>query len=201
MAGVPALRLAGLEPESAVRLLSASLPEPIDPAAAAQIAAATGGNPLALIDLARDLTARQLTESSLADEPVPVGRHLEAHYVRRVRHLHPDVQQWLLIAAADSTGNLDLIAGAGRGLGVPGSPRRRRRGGRPGAARHDRAVPAPARQVRRLQRRTGSGAAAGPCRARLRPSELGLVELEAWHAAQGHPGHRPGGCRPAGAGG
>ena len=66
---------------------SRALPEPIDPAAAAQIATATGGNPLALLDLASELDARRLTESSLADEPIPVGHHLEAFYLRRVRHL------------------------------------------------------------------------------------------------------------------
>ena len=68
-------------------LLQSALPEPIDPAAAAQIATATGGNPLALLDLASELDARRLTESSLADEPIPVGHHLEAFYLRRVRHL------------------------------------------------------------------------------------------------------------------
>ena len=90
MAGVPTLRLAGLPHEAAVRLLPSSLPEPIDPAAAAQIAAATGGNPLALIDLAVELNVKRLAESSLADEPIPVGHRLEAHYLRRVRLLSDD---------------------------------------------------------------------------------------------------------------
>ena len=89
VAGVPVLRLSGLEPDAAVSLLQSALPEPIDPAAAAQIATATGGNPLALLDLASELDARRLTESSLADEPIPVGHHLEAFYLRRVRHLDP----------------------------------------------------------------------------------------------------------------
>ena len=88
-AGVPVLHLPGLRRMPRSSLLQSRLPEPIDPAAAAQIAAATGGNPLALIDLASELDARRLTESSLADEPVPVGHHLEAYYLRRVRHLDP----------------------------------------------------------------------------------------------------------------
>ena len=85
VAGIPTLRLSGLDPAAAVALLTASLPERIDPLAAAQIARSTGGNPLALIDLAQELSIQQLTESSLADEPIPVGRHLEAHYVRQAR--------------------------------------------------------------------------------------------------------------------
>ena len=48
LAGVPGLPLAGLERSRGLRLLLAVVPEPIDPAAAAQIATATGGNPLAL---------------------------------------------------------------------------------------------------------------------------------------------------------
>jgi predicted ATPase len=47
--GIPSLRLAGLDQGSAVALLITSLPVGIDPLAAAQIARATGGNPLALI--------------------------------------------------------------------------------------------------------------------------------------------------------
>lgn len=95
MAGVPTLRLAGLSSDAAVRLLRSSVPEVIDSAAAAQIAVATGGNPLALIDLASELTARQLTESGFADEPIPVGHRLEALYLRRVRHLPSKAQLWL----------------------------------------------------------------------------------------------------------
>ena len=117
-AGIPVLRLQGLAADAAVSLLQSALPEPIDPAAAAKIATATGGNPLALLDLASELDARRLTESSLADEPIPVGHHLEAFYLRRVRHLAPDLQRWLLVAAADSTGNLDLVRSAAEGLGV-----------------------------------------------------------------------------------
>ncbi len=118
VAGIPVLHLSGLAAAAAASLLQSALPEPIDPAAASQIATATGGNPLALLDLAGELDARQLTESSLADEPIPVGHHLEAFYLRRVRHLDPDLQQWLLVAAADSTGNVDLIRSAAKQLGV-----------------------------------------------------------------------------------
>ena len=99
VAGIPTLPLSGLEPVAAVALLNASLPDRLDPLAAAQIARSTGGNPLALIDLAQELSSQQLTESSLADEPIPVGRHLEAHYLRQTRQLAPAVQRWLLVAA------------------------------------------------------------------------------------------------------
>lgn len=119
MAGVPTLRLVGLPTGLAVQLLTGTLPEAIDPAVAMQIAVATGGNPLALVDLARELTVKQLTESSFGDEPIPIGRHLESFYLRQIRQLDADVQSWLLVAAADSTGNPDLIAAAAHELGLP----------------------------------------------------------------------------------
>ncbi|MEU4295568.1 AAA family ATPase [Kribbella sp. NPDC026596] len=184
MAGVTTLGLAGLAPDSAIRLLVSSLPEVIDPAAAAQIAAATGGNPLALIDLANELSIKQLTESSFADEPFPVGHHLEAFYLRRIRHLPPDLQQWLLIAAADSTGNVDLIRAAGQELDLPESA-----GDAAEAA--GLVVLSPSARFRHpLVRSAAYNAAQGGQRRRIHGAlsvasgRLGLLELEAWHAAK-----------------
>jgi DNA-binding CsgD family transcriptional regulator len=184
LAGVPTLRLTGLPIEVAVRLLMRSLPEPIDPAVAAQIAVATAGNPLALVDLAHDLTVKQLTESSFGDEPIPVGRHLEVHYLRQVRQLDADGQTWLLIAAADSTGNLDLIAAAAAHLELPDD-------------RHDRAeaaglveLGATVRFRHPLVRSAAYNAAPGRDRRRVHRAlsvvaeKLGLTELAAWHAAK-----------------
>ena len=47
--------------------------ERIDPAAASAIVRATGGNPLALIDLTRDLSAAELGKLAIAIDPIPVG--------------------------------------------------------------------------------------------------------------------------------
>ena len=96
--GVPVLPLRGLEAESAISLLNTSLAAPLDPAAAARIARATGGNPLALVDLTRDLSVSELVEFGLADVPIPVGRHLEEHYARRLRAAGTDAQRWMLLA-------------------------------------------------------------------------------------------------------
>lgn len=116
MGGIPVLRLAGLNNESAVQLLNRSLPGALEPAVALQIALAVGGNPLALTDLATELSVKQLTESSFGEEPLPVGRHLDSFYTRQVRQLPEDLQTWLLIVAADSTGNIDLITATAREL-------------------------------------------------------------------------------------
>ncbi len=184
LAGVPGLPLTGLEPEWALRLLSTSLPEPMDPAAAAQVITATGGNPLALVDLASELSVRRLTEMSLSDEPLPIGHHLEAHYLRRIRHLAADLQTWLLIAAADSTGNLDLVRAAGQAWGLPADPVEEAEAedlvelGPPIRFRHPLVRSAAYNAVQGSQRRRAHHVLS------VAAEELGLVEVAAWHAAR-----------------
>ncbi|MET0425938.1 MAG: AAA family ATPase [Actinoplanes sp.] len=182
--GIPARRLTGLPPDVAVRLLMRSLDEPIDPAVAVQVAAATGGNPLALVDLAAELTVRQLTESSFGDEPLPIGRRLEQHYLRQVRRLGPEAQLWLLIAAADSTGNLELITAAARELGLPADVAEAVETA--GLVELDRVV----RFRHPLVRAAAYNAAYGRERRRVHRAlaviagKLELVERSAWHAAK-----------------
>ncbi|GAA4063879.1 LuxR C-terminal-related transcriptional regulator [Agromyces indicus] len=118
-AGVPALELGGLEPADAVRLLNGSMRGVVDPLLATRIAEETGGNPLALIDLGREFTAEELTESSVARTPVPLGERLEAHYLRQVDAIPPESRRWLLVAAAESTGDGELVRAASERLGVP----------------------------------------------------------------------------------
>ena len=137
-------------------------------------------------------TRRRLTESSLADEPIPVGHHLEAFYLRRVRHLAPDVQLWLLVAAADSTGNIDLIRLAAEELGVRDVVGEGAELGRPRDAGRQGRVPASAGAVGGLQRRARARTD-GACTARCRTAaaDLALVELEAWHASKATLGTDP----------
>ena len=183
-AGVPTLRLVGLPTDLAVTLLMRSLPDAIDPAVAVRIATATGGNPLALVDLARDLTVKQLTESSFGDEPIPVGRHLESFYLRQVRQLGDAVQSWLLVAAADSTGNVDLISAAAHELGLPADAR----DGAETAGLVE--LGATVRFRHPLVRSAAYNAAAGKDRRRVHRAlsviadKMQLAELEAWHAAK-----------------
>ncbi|MEV8636255.1 AAA family ATPase [Streptosporangium sp. NPDC051023] len=184
MGGVPELVLGGLDQESATALLRRSLAAPIDPASAASIARATGGNPLALIDLAEGLSAPELGGVGLGSDPIPVGRRLEAHYVRRVRQTDAEVQQWVLLAAADTTGNVDFITSAGRAMGL-------------GEGVADRAEAAGLVELREtvrfrhpLVRSAVYNAPSGADRRRAHRAlaaaadHLGMVEIEAWHSAK-----------------
>ena len=190
-AGVASLRIGGLDRQSAVSLLSASVRKPIDPLAAAEVADATGGNPLALIDLALDLTTKELTDSSLRDEPIPIGRHLEAHYVRRVRQTPLPVQQWLLVAAADSTGNLDLIRRTAKGMGLDDHVADvAEEAGLVSLAetvrfRHPLVQAAVYNAAHGPERRRAHQALAASC------SDLGLTDLAVWHSARAVLGTDP----------
>ncbi|WP_245807098.1 helix-turn-helix transcriptional regulator [Krasilnikoviella flava] len=182
--GVPVLRLAGLAPEPAATLLNRSPAGPFTPTAAAAIIRATDGNPLALVDLAADPLLRELTDLGLGPEPVPVGQHLEAHYLRRVMHLPGESQRWLLLAAADSTGNHELLEVASDTLAI--DPARRDDAETAGLVhlepvvgfRHPLVRSAVYGSSSRAERRRVHGALAAAA------TKLGLLESEAWHASR-----------------
>ncbi|MET0767564.1 MAG: LuxR family transcriptional regulator [Aeromicrobium sp.] len=183
-AGVPTHRLSGLPTDAAVRLLVDSVTEPIDPAVAMKIVTATGGNPLALVDLAAELTVRQLTESSFADEPLPIGRHLEQYYLRQVRRLSDVEQTWLLVAAAVSAGDLDLIAATAHRLELPADAAEAAEAaglvelGRTVRFRHPLVRSAAYNAAHGRERRRVHRAVAGVAQ------ELGQADRAAWHAAK-----------------
>ena len=63
---------------------------------------ATGGNPLALVELRRSLTTDQLAGVEPIAGPVAVGERLQQAFARRIEELPPDSQRALLLAAAAS---------------------------------------------------------------------------------------------------
>ncbi|WP_062430792.1 helix-turn-helix transcriptional regulator [Herbidospora daliensis] len=182
LAGVPELLLQGLTQEPATALLLRSLSAPIDPASAAAIARASGGNPLALIDLAEE--ARDMTGLGFGGDPIPVGRRLEAHYARRLGQTDPHVRLWVLLAAADTTGNVDLITSAARALGLDDEVAERAEA--IGLVELHETV----RFRHPLVRSAAYNASSGTDRRRTHrglaeaAAGLGMVELEAWHAAK-----------------
>ncbi|WP_240669699.1 AAA family ATPase [Actinoplanes solisilvae] len=118
--GVPLRDLSGLSPDAATALLAEVADGPLDPGLAAEIAHATGGNPLALTDLGRELTGEQLRGTSPLPSPVPIGGRLEAHYSAQVRDYPAATRAWLLVAAAgDGDPEAQVVAAAASlGAGV-----------------------------------------------------------------------------------
>jgi DNA-binding CsgD family transcriptional regulator len=122
--GLPSLRVTGLPKPDAVALLTTI--SDLDSVLAARLADSSGGNPLALVEVGRQLTSgeailAQLAGDPMLDGPVPVGGHLEDRFLARVSRLPTVARTVLLVAAADSTGEIELIRRAAAHL-LPETP-------------------------------------------------------------------------------
>lgn len=104
--GLPVLRLRGLGAAHADALLRVRHPTPIPPAVCRRLVAATGGNPLALLEVPALLDAAQLAGDRPLDEPLPVGPALEQAFLRRVAPLPAPTRRGLLLAAASGGAEL-----------------------------------------------------------------------------------------------
>jgi DNA-binding CsgD family transcriptional regulator len=111
-AGVPALTLAGLDPESAAALLD-DLDAPLPPALRERLIAETRGNPLAL----RELPAVVASHGAHLGVIPLTSRVLDAFH-HQVRALPPAGRRMLLLAAADDTGAVPALLRAAASLGL-----------------------------------------------------------------------------------
>jgi DNA-binding CsgD family transcriptional regulator len=115
---LPEHRLAGLDTESASRLLMERAGSPVEAGVLARLTAETEGNPLALSELSRVLSAEQLGGALPLPEPLPIGADLEQTFVERVAMLAPDSRAALLFVAAAAGGDSAAVARAARSAGV-----------------------------------------------------------------------------------
>ena len=108
--GVESLTLPRLGAADAARLAAAAAALP--GAVTERILAESGGNPLAIVELAAHATEAPAVPAPVA--PLPAAGRLEAHFRRQVRDLGEPTRTVLLLAAADHGSALStLIAAAG----------------------------------------------------------------------------------------
>ena len=103
------LRLTGLGPAAARKLLLQHAPPNLTKDVAEHLVVETRGNPLALLELPALLTDAQFSGREPLDEPLPVGTVLEQAFLRRTRALSPEAQRALLVAAASDSDDLGLV--------------------------------------------------------------------------------------------
>jgi DNA-binding CsgD family transcriptional regulator len=118
LAGLPELMLGGLPGEAAGELLAASAGTQVDGGVSAQVVAGVAGNPLALVELAEELTPAELSGAVPLAWPPRFGGQLEELYLARVRSLPSDTQMMFLVAAADPSGDPALVHSAAGQLGI-----------------------------------------------------------------------------------
>jgi DNA-binding NarL/FixJ family response regulator len=116
-AGVPVLDVPGFEEADAAELLAGE-GHRLDPGQLSWLVRATGGNPLALLELPRFLSPAELARGPTAAEPVPVGSMLSAAYGRHVTTLPPGTRRALLMAALLDGADLAVMQAALAGAGL-----------------------------------------------------------------------------------
>ncbi len=118
LAGLAGLVIGGLAEGAATELLASLASGRLSPAVAARIVAGTGGNPLALVEVARELSAGQLAGSEVLPEPLHIGGSLEQAFGRRVSRLPPETRLLLAVAAAEPGASQALLWRAAGQLGI-----------------------------------------------------------------------------------
>jgi hypothetical protein len=118
LAGLPELVVEGLREADARELLDAVLAGPIDARVRDRIIAETRGNPLAILELPRALTAAELAGGFGLPGAVPLSGSIEESFRRRVDALPAETRRLLLLAAAEPTGDPVLVLRAAGRLGI-----------------------------------------------------------------------------------
>jgi DNA-binding CsgD family transcriptional regulator len=111
--GVESLTLRRLSADAAARLAAASEALPSD--VSDRILAESGGNPLAIIELATHASEAPAVPAPVA--PLPAAGRLEQHFRRQIRALGEPTRTVLLLAAADHGSALPTLLAASAELG------------------------------------------------------------------------------------
>ena len=115
---LPAMHLAGLDLEAATSLLRERTGTEVSPEIGAQLVASTGGNPLALTELPRVLTADHLAGRARLPGRLPVTDTVERVFLDQARRLSTDAQRLLLVVAADDSARVATVSAAAARLGM-----------------------------------------------------------------------------------
>ena len=182
--GVARLDLVGLDEPATLELIEHWSDAAPSSSVAHRLVAATGGNPLALTELAVTLDSAELGGTAPLPDPLPVARGVEAAFLERVRRLPEATRTMLLLAALEPERRSRSAGSHGRG--------RRRHGGRSRAGRGRRArAPVLDARARSTTRSCARRSRDGATFAQRRRAHLALAaalppadaERRAWHAA------------------
>jgi DNA-binding CsgD family transcriptional regulator len=109
---LPTVVLGGMTGSDADVLLAVRDGVVVDPSVRDQLVNSTGGNPLALVELAGVLTAEQLSGRAPLPSTLPLTGGVERAFGDRYRRLDEPAQRFLLVAAADDTARLTVVRAA-----------------------------------------------------------------------------------------
>ncbi|MBD0674005.1 AAA family ATPase, partial [Streptomyces sp. CBMA156] len=107
--GLPETAVRGLREDDARALLESVVPGRLDERVRDRIVAETRGNPLALLELTKGLTAAELAGGFGRPDVRPLAGQIEQTYLRRIGSLPAAAQRLLLAAAAEPVGDVPLL--------------------------------------------------------------------------------------------
>jgi AAA ATPase domain len=119
-ARLPELVVEGLGDADARALLASAIPGRLDERVADSLQAETGGNPLALLELPRGLSATQLAGGFGLLGALSLSGRIEESFGQRLEALPENTQRLLLVAAAEPTGDPALLWRGAERLGITG---------------------------------------------------------------------------------
>jgi DNA-binding CsgD family transcriptional regulator len=118
LAALPELVVGGLGVADARALLDSVVPGRLDERVRDRIVAETRGNPLALVELSRGLTAAELAGGFGHPDARSMPSSIEQSFRRQLESLPTETQQLLLTAAAEPVGDATLLWRAAERLGI-----------------------------------------------------------------------------------
>jgi DNA-binding CsgD family transcriptional regulator/tetratricopeptide (TPR) repeat protein len=118
LGGLPSLKVGPLRRRDARALLESVLPARLDESVLERIVLETRGNPLALLELPRGLTAKELAGGFGLPAAVPLSASIEESFARRLEDLPDDTRRLLLLAAAEPVGDPLLLWRAAEKFGI-----------------------------------------------------------------------------------
>jgi DNA-binding CsgD family transcriptional regulator len=118
LVGLPELVLGRLHDEDARALLATVIPGRLDERVRDRLVAETHGNPLAILELPRVLTATQLPGESSLVAPQALSGRIEEGFLQRLEGLPDRARLLMLVAAAEPVGDPLLVWRAAERLGI-----------------------------------------------------------------------------------
>jgi DNA-binding CsgD family transcriptional regulator len=118
--GLPVLLVDRLSDGDARVLLDSTIPGRLDAQVRDRIVAEANGNPLALLELPRGVTAAELAGGFGLPDTRPLTSRIEQSFLRRVQTLPAATQRLLLAAAAEPLGDVTLLRRAAEPLAIDG---------------------------------------------------------------------------------
>jgi DNA-binding CsgD family transcriptional regulator/tetratricopeptide (TPR) repeat protein len=121
LASLPEMVVEGLRGADARSLLVSVIPARLDEGVADELLAEMRGNPLALLELPRGLTATQLAGGFALPGALSLSGRVEETFLKRMEALPAEARRVLLVAAAEPLGDPALLGRAADRLGIPGA--------------------------------------------------------------------------------